>query len=125
MAIVLDEFGGTAGLVTSEDILEEIVGDIADEYEKTSPLPFHRIDEHTVEVDGRANVTDINRELDLRLPEDQDYQTIGGLMINQLGVIPGRGTVLTIEGIELAVVESDQRRVRRVRITIHQSAVQQ
>lgn len=125
MAIVLDEFGGTAGLVTSEDILEEIVGDIADEYEKTSPLPFQRIDEHTVEVDGRANVTDINRELDLRLPEDQDYQTIGGLMINQLGVIPGRGTVLTIEGIELAVVESDQRRVRRVRITIPQSAVQQ
>lgn len=123
MAIVLDEFGGTAGLVTSEDILEEIVGDIADEYEKTAPLPFQRIDEHTVEVDGRGNVTDINRELDLRLPEDQDYQTIGGLMINQLGVIPGRGTVLTIDGIELTVAESDQRRIRKVRISLPQPTV--
>lgn len=120
MAIVLDEFGGTAGLVTSEDILEEIVGDIADEYEKISPLPFHRIDEHVVEVDGRANVTDINRELDLQLPEDQDYQTIGGLMINHLGVIPLKGASIAFEGIELSVVESDQRRIRKIRITMRQ-----
>ncbi len=125
MAIVLDEFGGTAGLVTSEDILEEIVGEIADEYEKTAPLPFHRIDEHTVEVDGRANVTDINRELDMQLPEDQDYQTVGGLIINQLGVIPGKGASITIDGIGLSVVDSDQRRIRKVRIVSHESTMQE
>lgn len=125
MAIVLDEFGGTAGLVTSEDILEEIVGDIADEYEKTTPMPFNRIDDHTVEVDGRANVTDINRELDLHLPEDQDYQTIGGLLINQLGVIPPRGASITVDGIEISVVESDQRRIRKVRISTPQPTIQE
>ncbi len=125
MAIVLDEFGGTAGLVTSEDILEEIVGDIADEYEKLTPLPFRRIDDRTVEVDGRANVTDINRELDLKLPENQDYQTIGGLMISELGIIPAKGTSLEIVGIELTVTESDQRRIRKVRICTPQQMPQE
>ncbi len=118
IAIVLDEFGGTAGLITSEDILEEIVGDIADEYEKTPASQLRHIDAHTVEADGRANITDLNRELDSHLPENQDYQTISGLVIHELGTIPGKGASVTVEGITVTVTESDARRIKKVIITL-------
>ncbi|NNM84946.1 MAG: HlyC/CorC family transporter [Phycisphaerales bacterium] len=120
MAIVLDEFGGTAGLITSEDILEEIVGDIQDEYEKMVPLDIRRVDETTVEVDARTNITDLNRELDLNLPEHQDYQTIGGFVITLLGTIPAKGEKATYHNLTIAVLDSDARRVKRVRIHLPQ-----
>jgi CBS domain containing-hemolysin-like protein len=122
IAIVLDEFGGTAGLITSEDILEEIVGDIADEYEKLPASQIRRIDDRTVEVDGRTNITDLNRELDSHLPENQDYQTISGLVIHELGTIPGKGASVTIENITVTVTESDVRRIKKVLITLPQPA---
>ncbi len=114
IAIVLDEFGGTAGLITSEDILEEIVGDIADEYEKLPASQIRRVDERTVEVDGRANITDLNRELDCHLPENQDYQTISGLVIHELGTIPGKGATVKIDDISVTVTECDVRRIKKV-----------
>jgi putative hemolysin len=118
IAIVLDEFGGTAGLITSEDILEEIVGDIADEYEKFPASQIRRIDDRTFEVDGRTNITDLNRELDSHLPENQDYQTISGLVIHELGTIPGKGASVSIEDIAVTVTESDVRRIKKVIITL-------
>jgi putative hemolysin len=118
IAIVLDEFGGTAGLITSEDILEEIVGDIADEYEKLPVSQIRRIDDRTVEVDGRTNITDLNRELDSHLPENQDYQTISGLVIHELGTIPGKGASVTIDNITVTVTESDVRRIKKVTVTL-------
>ncbi len=124
MAIVLDEFGGTAGLVTSEDILEEIVGDIADEFETPAARQFRRISPTTVELDGRTNITDINRELDLHLLESQDYQTISGLIINQLGTIPVKGVSIDIENLRLTVTESDARRIRKVHIVMPDPAEQ-
>ena len=122
MAIVLDEFGGTAGLITSEDILEEIVGDIQDEYEKTVPLDIRRLDATTVEVDARTNITDLNRELDLNLPEHQDYQTIGGFVITLLGTIPVKGEKAVYHNLTIAVLDSDARRVKRVRIHMPQQS---
>ncbi len=118
IAIVLDEFGGTAGLITSEDILEEIVGDIADEYEKSSVHTLKRIDPVTVDVDARMNVTDLNRELNLQLPENQEYQTLGGLVINMLGTIPIRGEQVQIEDITITVMESDVRKVKLLRLKL-------
>ncbi len=118
IAIVLDEFGGTAGLITSEDILEEIVGDIADEYEKSPASQIRRIDDRTFEVDGRTNITDLNRELDSHLPENQDYQTISGLVIYELGTIPGKGASVSIEDITVTVTESDLRRIKKVIVTL-------
>lgn len=117
MAIVLDEFGGTAGLITSEDILEEIVGDIADEYEKAPLHTLKRVDASTVEIDARMNVTDLNRDLDLKLPENQEYQTLGGLVINLLGTIPTRGEQVHIGDVTISVVESDARRIKLLRLT--------
>jgi len=71
IAIVLDEYGGTAGLVTIEDILEELVGEITDEYESEAPAELRRIDEQTVEVDGRMRIDDLNDQLSIELPEDE------------------------------------------------------
>ncbi len=125
MAIVLDEFGGTAGLVTSEDILEEIVGDIADEFETPAVKQFRRISANNVEVDGRTNITDINRELNLHLLESQDYQTISGLIINHLGTIPVKGVSIELENLRLTVTESDVRRIGKVQITMPDMAEHQ
>jgi putative hemolysin len=118
MAIVLDEFGGTAGLVTSEDILEEIVGEIADEYEKPPPSQLRRVNEYMYEIEAAMNVTDLNRELNLHLPENQEYQTVAGLMINELGTIPVKGATLQLDGLTFIVADSDQRRIRKIQIAL-------
>ena len=84
IAVVLDEYGGTSGLVSIEDILEEIVGEIEDEYEPTSPEPLVRLDEHTVEVDAKVRVEQLADELNVELSNDQDVDTVGGLVFSLL-----------------------------------------
>lgn len=120
MAIVLDEYGGTAGLVTTEDIVEQIVGDIADEYERPEPEELNRLDERTIELDARMNIGEVNRSLNLEppLPEDQDFQTVGGFVINELGVIPTKGQRVEHYGKTITVLESEPRRVKRLRIEL-------
>lgn len=120
MAVVLDEYGGTSGLVTTEDIVEEIVGDIIDEYElpESEDLKLKRLDERTVEVDARMYVSELNRELALAFPEDGDFQTIGGFVISTLGIIPGKGDHLDHEGVKLTVLEAEPRRIRRLRLEL-------
>lgn len=117
-AIVLDEYGGTAGLVTIEDILEELVGEIADEYEHAEPEDLLHIDDHTVEVDARMNLHDVNHALGLQLPEDQDYDTIGGLVFAQLGRIPRAGEHCDVQHVRIDVIKADPRRVLRLRLHI-------
>ena len=118
MAVVLDEYGGTAGLVTTEDIVEEIVGDIADEYERPEPSELRRVSERVVEVDARMNIAELNRELALDLPEDQDYNTIGGFVISTLGTIPAKGETLMAHGLTITVLEGEPRRVKKLRLDL-------
>ncbi len=118
MAIVLDEYGGTAGLVTIEDILEELVGDIVDEYEQEEPVGFKRIDEQTVEVDARMRIDDLNDELDIELPEDEDYETVGGFVFSTLGKIPRVGEECSHDNIALRVIAAEPRRIKRIRMHI-------
>jgi CBS domain containing-hemolysin-like protein len=118
MAVVLDEYGGTSGLVTTEDIVEEIVGDIADEYERPEADELRRVDERTVEVDARMAVSELNRELELSLPEDGDYQTIGGYVIATLGIIPAKGETLTGDGVVITVLDAEPRRVKKLRLEL-------
>jgi len=116
IAIVLDEYGGTAGLVTIEDILEELVGEIADEHDEPPIPPIQRIDDKTAEVDARLRVDEINDELDLSLPEDDAYDTIGGFVLSKMGRIP-RTSESFVEGdIRIEVVEAADRVVNRLRI---------
>ena len=118
MAIVLDEYGGTAGLVTIEDILEELVGEIADEYDRDEPAPMTRIDEDTVDIDARMRVDELNEELDIHLPDDDDYETIGGFVFSAMGRIPVAGERCTHENVEIQVISAEPRRINRLRLHV-------
>jgi putative hemolysin len=120
MAIVLDEYGGTSGLVTTEDIIEEIVGDIADEYERPQAAELKHIADRIAEVDARMNISDLNRALDLALPENADYQTIGGFVVSTLGYIPPKGEHLDHDGLKITVLDSEPRRVKKIRLELPQ-----
>lgn len=117
MAIVLDEYGGTAGLVTIEDIIEELVGEIADEYDVAQDEPnITRVDDKTLDVDARVRFTDLAEELGLTLPEELDYDTVGGFVFSTLGHIPTAGEQFEHESLRFTVTDAGRTRVNRVRI---------
>jgi CBS domain containing-hemolysin-like protein len=118
MAIVLDEYGGTAGLVTIEDILEELVGEIADEYDPDEPAAMIRIDEDTVDIDARMRVDELNERLDICIPENEDYDTIGGFVFSTMGRIPMAGEQCAHDLVEIKVIDAEPRRINRVRLHV-------
>ena len=119
MAVVLDEYGSFAGIVTVEDMLEELVGEIMDEFDEEEP-EVQRIDEGVFLVDARAWVEHLNEDLDLNLPLMDSYESIGGLVIDRLGHIPRRGEVVKIEesGIMLVVMQMRGRRIVKVKLIV-------
>jgi CBS domain containing-hemolysin-like protein len=118
MAVVLDEYGGTAGLVTIEDVVEEIVGEIVDEYERAPAAPVRRLDARSFEVEARVHIDQLKRELSVALPEHKDYETIGGFVLTRLGYIPKPGEVLEHDGLRITVLEAEERRIKRLRIDL-------
>jgi len=115
IAIVVDEYGGTAGLVTIEDILEEIVGEIWDEYDQGAE-PIVREREGVVVALGKTDVDEISQTLGVDLREE-GFETIGGLVFNTLGRIPKSGESFEHRGVRIDILEADQRCIRKVRIT--------
>jgi putative hemolysin len=115
LAIVLDEYGGTAGLVTIEDLLEEIVGEIQDEYDEEEPL-IERLSDDEARVDGRADVDDLAELFDthLGLEDEDEYDTVGGLVYHRIGGVPNPGDQITVDGLTLTVETTDGRRVGKV-----------
>ena len=116
IAIVLDEYGGTAGLATIEDILEQIVGDISDEHEPIEPAMFKRISETTFEADAQIEIDEFNRLAGINLPDDAGYTTLGGFISTALGRIPQVGAVLEQAGARFTVTEAEPQRIKRVRV---------
>ena len=116
IAVVLDEYGGTAGIVTLEDILEELVGEITDEYEEIPPEPIKQIDADTVEVDARTYIDDVNDQFDLNLPEEEDYDTIGGFVFSRLGYIPKNDETFEYENLKFTITAAETRRIKRIKI---------
>ena len=116
MAVVLDEYGGVSGLVTLEDVLEEIVGEIVDEYDKELAEGIRELDDGLAEVLGKVHIDEINERLDLDLPDDGDFDTIGGLVFSELGHIPAVGEELVCKNVRITVLEATPRRIERVRI---------
>lgn len=117
IAIVLDEYGGTAGLVTIEDILEELVGEITDEHdEQPAAPPINRVDADTVDIDARVRVDEINEELDIALLEDESYDTVGGYVFSRLGHVPTAGEELVADNVRIEVLDVDERRIKRLRV---------
>jgi CBS domain containing-hemolysin-like protein len=115
MAIVLDEYGGTAGLITIEDLLEEIVGEIQDEYDVEEPMVV-RISDDEARVDGRASVDELSElfGIELSLEDEAEYDTIGGLVFHRIGGVPSPGDRIEVDGLTLTVETTDGRRVGRV-----------
>ena len=117
IAVVLDEYGGVAGLVTIEDVLEEIVGEIVDEYDEEVVEEILKIDDNSCEALGRTHVDEINEAMHLELPDDGDFDTIGGFVFTELGHIPLPGEQLVWENkVRIQVLEATKRRIERVRI---------
>ena len=115
IAIVLDEYGGTAGLVTIEDLLEEIVGEIQDEYDEEEPL-IVRLSDDEARVDGRADVDDLSELFDTEvdLEDEDEYDTVGGLIYHRIGGVPKPGDQVRVDGLVLTVESTDGRRVGKV-----------
>ncbi len=119
IAIVRDAQGGTTGLITIEDIVEEIVGDIIDEHDVVAGESLTRVAPNVVEVDAALHVDDLNEQLGIDLPEDDTYETIGGLVFAQMGRIPTVGEVHKLgSSVRLLVTAADKTRIRRLRIEL-------
>lgn len=122
IAIVVDEYGGTQGLITLEDLFEEIVGDIQDEHDDEEPeeVPLCWDETGELVVDAKTRIEDLEKDLDVQLytdPEEDDYETIGGLVFAQMGKIPARGeTSEHPSGIRIEVLDADVRRIKKVRL---------
>jgi CBS domain containing-hemolysin-like protein len=114
MAVVVDEYGGSTGVVTLEDILEQIVGDIHDEHERAT-APAERLPDGSYRVAARANIDELNEALDWSLPK-RDYETVAGLVLATLHRIPRAGEEFQVAGYSITVLESDARRVISVKI---------
>jgi CBS domain containing-hemolysin-like protein len=114
LAIVVDEYGGTAGLITIEDLIEEIVGEIQDEYDVEEELIQEVSDEEAL-FDARVSIRDVNDTLDLDI-EDEDFDTLGGLLYHELGKVPNVGDEVRVDGALVTVLTTTGRRVRKVRV---------
>src|SRR5690606_25013469 len=115
LAIVLDEHGGTAGLVTIEDIIEEIVGDIGDELDQ-EPDAVQEIAPGTMQVDASVHIDALNEQLSLQIPEGETYDTVGGYLFESMGRVPEVGDTYSENGVRFEVIEADERRVHRLRL---------
>jgi len=115
LAVVLDEYGGTAGLVTIEDLLEEIVGEIQDEYDVEEPMVV-RISDDEARVDGRAAIDELLETFDIetKLEDEEEYDTVGGLVFHRIGGVPAPGDQVRVDGLVLTVESTDGRRVNKV-----------
>jgi putative hemolysin len=116
LAVVLDEFGGTSGILTLENLLEQIVGDIRDEHDVEEP-PIVDLGEGKLLVDASVSIADLSRYLGAELPTDGDYHTLAGFVVAELGTVPEVGVRLSAFDLDFEVKEADERRVLRVEIT--------
>ncbi len=116
MAIVVDEFGGTAGLVTLEDLVEEIFGDIQDEHDMAAPTA-RDLGGGIYEFSGRCEIADLNDTYHLDIPEDDDYQTLAGYILHNLGAIPEKGETVTLGNLSIEVLRKSAARIELLRVT--------
>ena len=117
IAIVLDEFGGTAGMVTAEDIVEELVGDIQDEYDEEKPI-VEKVSASEFIIDATASIYDVNEYLPHDLPEDGDYDTVAGLVSEIFGKIPDVGEASDFNGYVITILKKADQNVESVKLEL-------
>ena len=118
MAIVVDEFGGTAGMVTLEDLVEEIFGDIEDEHDRRK-LVARKTGDNSYEFSGRMEIERINEMFDLDLPESDDYQTIAGYIVNRIEMIPNQGEEHIIDNYTIRINKKNGARLELISLTVN------
>ncbi|MDP8079813.1 CNNM family magnesium/cobalt transport protein CorC [Phocoenobacter skyensis] len=123
MAIVVDEFGAVSGLVTIEDILEQIVGDIEDEFDEEEAEPIRRLSKHSYAVSALTDIEDFNAFFGTNF-EDEEVDTVGGLVMQAFGHLPQKGETIELEGIAFKVTAGNNRRLLQVRVTISDSQLE-
>lgn len=119
MAIVVDEHGGMSGIVTLEDIIEEILGEIQDEYDQDEKTEFIEVAPNKYDVDAKINIGDLEDILNIEFPEDEDYDTLGGLVLSIHGSIPAKNETVHYKNLSILVKEIKKRRILRLEITKH------
>lgn len=119
LAIVVDEYGGTEGIVTIEDILEELVGEIADEYDVGEEMLFTALPGGGWAVDARMGIIDIEKELGVKVPSSPEYDTIGGYIFHRAGAIPSKGWCIHQDDFDLEVLSSDERSIEKIKVVPH------
>jgi magnesium and cobalt transporter len=124
MAVVVDEYGGVSGLVTIEDVLEQIVGDIGDEYDTDEDLDIRREGERQFTVKGQTRIADFNSYFATEF-SDEEFDTIGGLAIKFLGRLPRRGESFVMSGLDFRVLRADRRRLDTLRIITPQDILKE
>ena len=117
LAIIIDEYGGTAGLATLEDLVEEIVGEIHDEFDVDEDEEYEQIDENTFIIDAGVLVDDVNDDLKIHLPEEEDFDTIGGYVMYKLGHMPKEGEIISDKEFVIKIVKVTDRRVEKIELT--------
>lgn len=117
MAIIIDEFGGTAGLVTLEDLVEEIFGDIQDEHDKTR-IAANEIAPGVYEFSGRIEIATINDTYHIDLPEDDEYQTLAGYILHNTGTIPPQGEIIELDNIKFEIIKKSATRLELIKVTL-------
>lgn len=122
LAIVVDEYGGTEGIVTIEDILEELVGEIEDEYDVQNTKMFSTLASGGWIIEAKMNIIDVEEELGIKIPSSPEYDTIGGYIFHKAGSIPSKGWKIHHDKFDLEVLSSDERSINKIKITPHSSS---
>ncbi len=118
MAIILDEYGGTVGVLTIEDLIEEIIGEIKDEYDLHEEDEIEKVGEFKYKVDARINIEDLNKELEIGIPESEDYESLGGYILDILGRVAEVDDIVSLDGVTMKVLEVDKTRVVKILIEL-------
>ena len=117
LAVVLDEFGGTAGIITIEDVTEEIVGEIVDEHD-IDEVVDQQIDDNTFIFSGRSYVEEINRKYNLMLPESNEYETISGFLLDYLEKIPNKDDVIEYKNYNFTIINVNKTTIQKVKLIV-------
>ena len=119
IAIIVNEYGGTEGIVTIEDILEELVGEIKDEYDITEEKQFWQLPTGSFVVDAKMSIIDLEENLNIKIPHSVEYETIGGFIFHRAGTIPQKGWILHLDDYDIEVLISNERCIEKIRIQKH------